>query len=268
MSSSMRIGGGPRLRPRHAGQVGAAMVFIMALPTNASAHEGERSIGFGLRLRPPSVMFVARRARRARRKPSPRKETASPKTAAPLPAAAPPTPATSGEGSSDLDFDLLGPTQAADQPVVIDEGKVELRRKMLTYHPLLGIGLLVCETATVVVGQLNYNDRFGGGPSSGRYQQTHRVLAWSTAALFVGTGALALLAPNPLGKKHEGFDRVLLHKIAMLTAAAGMVTEIVLGIYTASREGYLNQTSLARTHLAIGYTTLAATYLGVGSIVF
>jgi hypothetical protein len=30
----------------------------------------------------------------------------------------------------------------------------------------------------------------------------------------------------------------------------------------------LNQGSYARAHLAIGYTTLAATYVGVGSIVF
>jgi hypothetical protein len=170
----------------------------------------------------------------------------------------------------DLDFDLLGPEAkpvSADAGKV-DEGKVALRRKLLTYHPLLGIGLLACETATVVLGQLNYTDRFGGGPSSGRYERAHLLLAASTAVLFVGTGSLALLAPNPLGKKHQGLDRVLLHKIGMFTATAGMATEIALGIYTTRREGYLNQESFARAHLVIGYVTLVASYFGVGSIVF
>jgi hypothetical protein len=118
------------------------------------------------------------------------------------------------------------------------------------------------------LGQLNYNDRFGGGSSSGRYETAHAVLAGTTAALFVGTGLLAILAPDPIGKTHQGFDRVTLHKIGMFTAAAGMVAEIVLGIYTTHREGYLNQESYARTHLIIGYTTLAATYVGVASMVF
>jgi hypothetical protein len=93
-------------------------------------------------------------------------------------------------------------------------------------------------------------------------------LAVGTGILFASTGLLAILAPNPLAKRHQGLDRVLLHKIGMFTAAAGMVTQIALGMYTARREGYLNQESLARTHLVIGYATLAATYFGVGSIVF
>ena len=50
--------------------------------------------------------------------------------------------------------------------------------------------------------------------------------------------------------------------------AATARQEQVQEFYTARREGYLDQASWARTHLVIGYITLAATYLGVGSIVF
>jgi hypothetical protein len=230
---------------------------VIASSSGARAGEPVERFGFDARLRPPEVVLAARR---------PVKRPSAP---APLPAPAP-APAVENSSTPSLDFDLLGPGEGAAQaPVATAEARPStLRRTMLTYHQLLGIGLLLCETATVVVGQLNYQDRFGGGPSSARYQQTHKLLAYGTAGLFAGTGLLALLAPSPKAKQHQGFDRVLLHKLGMFTAAAGMATEVGLGIYTASREGYLDQASLARTHLVVGYITLAATYLGVGSIVF
>jgi len=84
---------------------------------------------------------------------------------------------------------------------------------------------------------------------------------------FTGTGVLAFLAPTPIPKT-PGFDRVALHKLAMFTAAGGMATEAVLGLWTRSREGYLNQPNFALAHLIIGYVTFAALGLGVGAIVF
>jgi hypothetical protein len=246
-------------------------LLVIAFPLRASASETEGNIGFELRLRPPMVMVLARHkpSRPAKAKVETRKD-ASPSSSrdAALPEAAPPAPAPEGNAGPDLGFDLLGPGSPTVQTPPVDEAKVKLRRKMLTYHPALGIGLLVCETATIVLGQLNYSDRFGGGPSSGRYERPHAFLAGTTGVLFIGTGLLAILAPDPMGKEHRGFDRVLLHKIGMFTATAGMLAEAVLGIYTTRREGYLNQESYAKAHLVIGYSTLAATYLGVGSIVF
>jgi hypothetical protein len=259
MSFSSPTKRGVGLSPPVTGTGTALLVVVavaLAMPAQASAAGTEAHDSFALRA--PAGLVLARSHRDAAPSPS---EAAAP-------AAAPASPAAVGSGASDLGFDLLGPGSPAEQPPAVDEEKVKLRRKMLTYHPLLGIGLLVCETATVAVGQLNYRDRFGGGPSSGRYERPHAWLAGTTAALFVGTGLLAILAPNPMGKDHQGFDRVMLHKIGMFTAAAGIVAEIVLGIYTTRREGHLNQESYARAHLAIGYTTLAATYIGVGSIVF
>lgn len=219
-----------------------ALLVTLVFTSSASATEGDGRIGFDFRLRPPDGPSAIKLAG----------------SAAPVP------PVTEPSGP-DLGFDLLDPVAKTE---TVNEHRIVVRRKMLNYHQLTGIGLLVCETTTIVVGQLNYNDRFGGGPSSGRYERLHAVLAFGTAGFFLGTGLLAVLAPNPLNKKHQGLDHILLHKIGMFTAAAGIATEIALGLYTTKREGYLNQKSFAQAHLATGYITLAATYLGVGSIVF
>jgi hypothetical protein len=171
--------------------------------------------------------------------------------------------ATANPGTS-LDFDLLG---ASKPPPMVDDGALRLRRRMLTVHQGVGIGLFGLQLATTVVGQLNYNDRFANGPSTGRYESSHAILAYSTLAAFASAGALALLAPSPL-KRSDGWDRARIHKWSMATAAAGMLAQGVLGIATAGREGHANQSGLATAHLAIGYVTLAAVTAGVSALVF
>ncbi len=163
-----------------------------------------------------------------------------------------------------LDFDLLGAPAPAPK---VDEGALRLRRTMLSWHQGAGLALLALQLATTVVGQLNYSDRFAGGPSTGRYELSHKVLAYSTLGLFAIDGSLALLAPSPV-RRDEGFDRVTLHKIAMFTAAVGMLAQGILGVVTREREGYLNQSQLATIHLAVGYATLAAVGVGVGALTF
>jgi hypothetical protein len=163
-----------------------------------------------------------------------------------------------------LDFDLLGAPPKEAQKV--DEKALRLRRTMLTWHQGVGIGMFALQLATTAVGQLNYNDKFGGD-NTGKYAQPHAILAYSTFAAFAATAALALLAPEPV-ERNEGIDRVTVHKIAMFTAAAGMVAQAVLGIWTQSREGYLNQKTVGTAHLAVGYFTLAAVSVGIGVLVF
>ena len=181
--------------------------------------------------------------------------TRSPETTAT--ASAPPTPPS-------LDFDLLG---KAPPGLLVDPAAVSRRRTMLTLHQGVGLGMFAIALANTVVGQLNYSDRFANGPSSGRFELAHEITATATLVTFAGTGLLALLAPTPIPKE-GGFDRLTVHKISMATATAGMVAETILGLYTASREGYLNQPDFAAVHLAIGYLTFAAISLGVGVIVF
>jgi hypothetical protein len=163
-----------------------------------------------------------------------------------------------------LDFDLLGEPKPA---FIVDEAALKRRRTLLNLHQAAGLGMFAIALANTVVGQLNYSDRFAGGPSTGKYEMAHQITAYATVAAFVGTGLLAVFAPNPIPKS-GGFDRVTAHKIAMYTAAAAMAAEVVLGIYTAGREGYLNQPDYAAAHLGLGYFTFAAISVGVGVIVF
>jgi hypothetical protein len=163
-----------------------------------------------------------------------------------------------------LDFELLDNPPPPNQ---VDEAAIRQRRVLLNIHQGVGLGMYGLALANTVVGQLNYSDRFANGPSTGKYQLAHQITSYGTLGAFAVTGLLAVFAPNPL-PKGGGFDRVSLHKWSMATATAGMAAEGVLGIWTAKREGYLNQQGLATAHLVIGYVTFAALSLGVGAIVF
>ena len=188
-----------------------------------------------------------------------RAEPAQPQKAEPTQPEAPkPQPAPS------LDFDLLGESKPTLQ---VDEAAIRRRRFLLDVHQGVGLGMFAIALANTIVGQLNYSDRFASGPSTGRYQLAHQLTAYGTVVAFAGTGLLALFAPTPLPKT-PGFDRSSLHKLAMGAATLGMAAEVVLGIWTSSREGYLNQSNFATAHLVVGYFTFAALSLGVGAMVF
>ena len=164
-----------------------------------------------------------------------------------------------------MDFDLLGAPKPPPPPP--DAGALRVRRSMLTAHQAIGFGLVGLQLATTIVGQLNYSDRFHGGPSTARYQLSHAALAYTTLGVFAVNGVIALLAPSPV-KKPAQMDRVMVHRIGLFTAAAGMAAQGVLGIYTRQREGYLDQERIATVHLAVGYVTLVAMAVGVGALVF
>ncbi len=166
---------------------------------------------------------------------------------------------------SDLDFDLLG--KAKPPPQTAEDERMKKRRAYLQAHQRVGLAILGLETATVVVGQLNYNDKFGTA-NTGRYVLPHKALADTTFGVFAVGGTLALLAPRPKDKPDRGWDRVRVHKIFMALATIGMVAQAYYGIQTRNREGYLDQQQIGRTHLVIGYGTLAATGVAVGALVF
>ena len=144
-----------------------------------------------------------------------------------------------------LNFDLLGEEKPG---LRVDEAALRRRRTMLTLHQGVGLGMFAIALANTIVGQLNYSDRFPSGPSTGKYELAHQITAYATVGAFAVTGLLAVFAPNPIPKT-GGFDRVTLHKIAMAAAAAGMAAQVVLGIWTAGREGYLKQPDFAAAHL-------------------
>ncbi|HUJ26855.1 MAG TPA: hypothetical protein VLW85_12605 [Myxococcales bacterium] len=169
------------------------------------------------------------------------------------------------------DFDLL-PKEAKPDPaeqarrLELDH-KLALRRTMLNYHQLAGFVTLGSLTATAVLGQLDYLDKYGGHGDTGRWHLWHRWVAFTSAGIFAGTASLAVFAPVPIPKQTQ-LDRTTLHKVAMTVASAGMLTQIVLGIVTASAEGSLAQRNYALAHQIVGYTTVAASFVGFGFFVF
>ena len=166
------------------------------------------------------------------------------------------------------DFDLLPKEAAPDAAAQAKlEEELEKRRTMLHYHQMAGFAVLGTMTATVVLGQLDYSDKYGGGGDKGTYHLWHRWFGFGTAAVFAGTASLAVFAPVPIEKKVR-WDTATIHKVSMAVAAAGMAAQIVLGIVTAAKEGQGSQRDYALAHQIIGYGTAAAVYTGFAALTF
>lgn len=166
-----------------------------------------------------------------------------------------------------LDFDFFGDKSGAAAVASAGSGlgpedaalaqQARTRRWMLQTHQTLGIATWLALLATVTVGQLNYNELYGGGGST-TWQTPHRALVISTSALFAATATFSLLAPTP-HKKPLRLDTGLVHRIAVIGATLGMLTEGVLGWITARQADAGNPHNLrtmARTHQIVGYATL------------
>ena len=179
-----------------------------------------------------------------------------------------------GSGGA-FDFNLGGEQKKSPEEEAKEKAKlaklerdVGVRRKLLQTHQALGFATLAVFAAQLVIGQLHYQDKFGReGTFTNKYETTHLALGVTTATLFAGTGIVALAAPNPYPKPIK-FDAALVHKLCMAVAAAGMVTQIILGPISKTRDGWLDQRDYAVAHLVTGYTTFAFMSAGVLSYVF
>ncbi len=181
---------------------------------------------------------------------------------------APDVPPKTAEPSAGFDFDFLPKAAQTPEELLKDqalEKALETRRTMLQLHQGFGIATMALLTATVVVGQLNYSDKFSG-QNTGKFELPHDVLEMTATASFATTGLLALFAPVPVPKATNG--TMLIHKASMIVATAGYVAEILLGLVTVSLEGHTGQRDLATAHLICGYATEAAAVTGVSSILF
>lgn len=163
------------------------------------------------------------------------------------------------------DFDLLPKEAVPDAATVARQKELERklvqRRKILRLHQLVGVTMLANLGTTVVLGELDYLDKYGGHGDTGKWHEWHRWTAYSAATLFAGAAALALFAPVPVEKRVR-LDTATLHKIFMGVASAGMVAQIVLGIWTGKKEGQLSQRDFALAHQVIGFATFAAAGAG------
>lgn len=173
-------------------------------------------------------------------------------------------------GGDELGFDLLEAPKVdpADAQRRADIERMSRRRRLsLQLHQGFGFAMLVATAATLIIGQLSYVDKYGGGDDTGRYNVAHLGLGVGSTALFATTGLLGLFAPTPFPKKLR-FDTALIHKIAFGIATAGMVAQMIMGPIVASREGHLDQRDLALGHLISGYVTFGFMATGVIAYVF
>jgi hypothetical protein len=187
-----------------------------------------------------------------------------------------PAPAASGSGA-DLNFDLFGDQAKPGVSPVESEAKmklqlqldrkVKLRRNMLQAHQAIGFATLGLLAATLVIGTLNYVDKYGGGDDTGKYYNYHLGLASVSSATFATTGILALAAPNPYPKPIK-LDAALAHKVFMALATAAFAAELVLGPVTMAREGKLDQRDYALSHLIVGYGAFGFMAAGTLAYVF
>lgn len=160
----------------------------------------------------------------------------------------------------EMDFDLFedgkdAPMEAVD-PSVGDRSLT--RRSMLQTHQFLGLSTLALMTTSVVLGQVNHNDLHGSGGRSGDFLLAHRIATYSTAGAFLGTAIFALFAPVPYERK-GGFDSGTVHRMAVIGASAGLLTQVVLGFVaarSADAGNPYNVETYATAHQVIGYTTL------------
>jgi len=169
------------------------------------------------------------------------------------------------------DFELLPKEATPDAAAIARQRELERqlarRRAMLRYHQIGGFLTVGSLTATAVLGQLDYHDKYGGGGDVGTFHPWHRWVAVASTVIFAGTASLAVFAPAPIDRPVR-LDTATVHKIAMTVAAAGIATQIVLGIVTASKEGQTAQRDFALAHQIVGYTTLAASLTGFTVLAF
>lgn len=212
-----------------------------------------------------AVLLLAAPAARARESSAPAAQEAPPPSDAPVEpgAEAPPE-------EPSLDFDLLEPAPPADVAQVVDpalERRIHQRRTMLKLHQGLGVAMAAGLTTTVVLGQLQLNDSFRGGEDNRKLLPWHTGFVIGTSALFTTVGLLGVLAPTPY-EKQGGWDTVRFHKLFMVLATVGMVTQAVLGKIATDSYGDLSEPRLVTAHQIVGYATLGAVAAGMVTLAF
>jgi cytochrome b561 len=185
------------------------------------------------------------------------------------------------DGKRPLDFDFFGEKPVGTGPSLSAstnpeaavsgiEQKAQTRRWMLKTHQTLGLATWALMAATVTLGQLNYNQLYGGGGGSPKWQTPHQILVLSTSLTFAASAAFAIFAPTPY-KRPMQLDTGLLHRIAVIGATLGMVTEGVLGIWTSRQANAGNPNNLrtiARAHQIVGYSTFGLLSIAGAAWVF
>lgn len=97
------------------------------------------------------------------------------------------------------------------------EKELELRRKMLTAHQVVGYATLAGMLAQGIIGGRLYNGEY-------RLYNTHKTMGNVVTALYFTDAGLSLLAPPPLiNKKVKGWSSIKAHKALATVHLSAMI---------------------------------------------
>ena len=102
------------------------------------------------------------------------------------------------------------------------EKELELRRKMLTAHQVVGYATLAGMLAQGIIGGRLYNGEY-------RLYNTHKTMGNVVTALYFTDAGLSLLAPPPLiNKKVKGWSSIKAHKALATVHLSAMIANQAL----------------------------------------
>lgn len=136
------------------------------------------------------------------------------------------------------------------------EREIQLRRKMLVTHQLLGFITLGTMVGSAVTGQIMIST------NSGRTQENvkpiHQAFTTSTMITYTTTALLQMLAPPPIIiRKNKGWSNVKAHRTLAYIHFTGMVLTPIAGQLMYGSASLKNDKSdqLRKFHQVAGYVT-------------
>lgn len=124
---------------------------------------------------------------------------------------------------------------------------MQIRRKMLVAHQVLGIVTMAGFVGQAIVGPKLYKD-----PGNRNLRSTHEALALTVNATYSLTAITSLFAPPSLIQRDKGLTSIRLHKWLAIVHLSGMLATNILA-------GQLEQhPNLKSYHRAAAYATFAS----------
>ena len=123
--------------------------------------------------------------------------------------------------------------------------ELNIRRKMLAAHQILGFATMGAMVAQGIVGSKLYNGDIG-------LKDTHEALAAGVNIGYFTTASLSLFAPPKMLDERKGYSSIKIHKMLAIVHLTGMIATNILASQIESHP------NLKPYHRAVAFTTFGA----------